>query len=181
MKLDVRKMERSSGSLWVKVCYFRVSIHEGKLHGSCMPAGTAWFCRAGRWRCPLKHSTCQLYCTTYVLCPGGQQTKQHTHKTKRNNVRPLKACTQHQALPAGGVTAPALPFQPMCLDHSETQSMHHDINSFSYPGRAIVLTTHSMEEADVLGDRIAIMARGRLRCIGSSIHLKHRFGSGYQV
>lgn len=48
-------------------------------------------------------------------------------------------------------------------------------------GRAIVLTTHSMEEADVLGDRIAIMARGRLRCIGSSIHLKHRFGSGYQV
>ena len=48
-------------------------------------------------------------------------------------------------------------------------------------GRAIVLTTHSMEEADVLGDRIAIMARGRLRCIGSAIHLKHRFGSGYQV
>ena len=48
-------------------------------------------------------------------------------------------------------------------------------------GRANVLTTHSMEEADVLGDRIAIMARGRLRCIGSAIHLKHRFGSGYQV
>ena len=44
-----------------------------------------------------------------------------------------------------------------------------------------MLTTHSMEEADVLGDRIAIMARGRLRCIGSSIHLKHRFGSGYQA
>ena len=50
-----------------------------------------------------------------------------------------------------------------------------------FAGRAIVLTTHSMEEADVLGDRIAIMARGRLRCIGSAIHLKHRFGSGYQV
>ena len=25
------------------------------------------------------------------------------------------------------------------------------------------------------------MARGRLRCIGSSLHLKSRFGSGYQV
>lgn len=50
-----------------------------------------------------------------------------------------------------------------------------------YADRAIVLTTHSMEEADVLGDRIAIMARGRLRCIGSSIHLKRRFGSGYQA
>ncbi|KAK9687931.1 hypothetical protein K7432_014586 [Basidiobolus ranarum] len=29
--------------------------------------------------------------------------------------------------------------------------------------RVIILTTHSMEEADVLGDRIAIMALGRLR------------------
>ncbi|PKA47627.1 ABC transporter A family member 2 [Apostasia shenzhenica] len=45
--------------------------------------------------------------------------------------------------------------------------------------RAIVLTTHSMEEADILGDRIAIMAKGRLRCIGTSIRLKSRFGTGY--
>jgi len=48
-------------------------------------------------------------------------------------------------------------------------------------GRAIVLTTHSMEEADVLGDRIAIMARGNLRCLGSSLRLKQRFGAGYQL
>ena len=30
-------------------------------------------------------------------------------------------------------------------------------------GRAVVLTTHSMDEADELSDRIAIMARGRLK------------------
>ncbi|KAL4434281.1 hypothetical protein ABPG75_000722 [Micractinium tetrahymenae] len=47
--------------------------------------------------------------------------------------------------------------------------------------RAIVLTTHSMEEADILGDRIGIMARGRLRCLGNSLRLKSRFGSGYRV
>ncbi|KFM28559.1 ABC transporter A family member 2 [Auxenochlorella protothecoides] len=49
--------------------------------------------------------------------------------------------------------------------------------------RAIVLTTHSMEEADILGDRqeIGIMARGRLRCIGTSLRLKMRFGSGYRI
>ena len=41
-----------------------------------------------------------------------------------------------------------------------------------------MLTTHSMEEADILGDQIAIMARGRLRAIGSSLRLKQRFGSG---
>uniref|UniRef100_A0A804HMU4 ABC transporter domain-containing protein n=1 Tax=Musa acuminata subsp. malaccensis TaxID=214687 RepID=A0A804HMU4_MUSAM len=33
-------------------------------------------------------------------------------------------------------------------------------------GRIVLLTTHSMDEADVLGDRIAIMANGRLRCCG---------------
>ena len=46
---------------------------------------------------------------------------------------------------------------------------------------AIVLTTHSMEEADILGDRIGIMARGQLRCLGSGLHLKQRFGSGYRL
>jgi ABC-type multidrug transport system ATPase subunit len=56
-----------------------------------------------------------------------------------------------------------------------------DIIQEAKQGRAIVLTTHSMEEADVLGDRIAIMVRGKLRAIGSSIRLKHKFGSGYQV
>lgn len=44
--------------------------------------------------------------------------------------------------------------------------------------RAIILTTHSMEEADILGDRIAIVAKGKLRCIGTSIRLKSRFGTG---
>ncbi|EPZ35947.1 hypothetical protein ROZALSC1DRAFT_26676 [Rozella allomycis CSF55] len=47
--------------------------------------------------------------------------------------------------------------------------------------RIIVLTTHSMEEADVLGDRIAIMAHGRLRAIGNSMRLKSRFGDGYRI
>ena len=48
-------------------------------------------------------------------------------------------------------------------------------------GRVIMLTTHSMEEADVLADRIAIMAHGKLRCIGNSLHLKSKFGDGYRV
>jgi len=38
-----------------------------------------------------------------------------------------------------------------------------------------------MEEADILGDRIGIMVRGKLRCVGSSLRLKSRFGSGYRV
>ncbi|KAF8390226.1 hypothetical protein HHK36_024751 [Tetracentron sinense] len=54
-----------------------------------------------------------------------------------------------------------------------------DIIEDAKKGRAIVLTTHSMEEADILSDRIAIMAKGRLRCIGTSIRLKSRFGTGF--
>ncbi|KAJ1977733.1 hypothetical protein H4R34_003466 [Dimargaris verticillata] len=47
--------------------------------------------------------------------------------------------------------------------------------------RAMVLTSHSMEEADVLGDRIAIMAKGQIQAAGSSLFLKNRFGSGYRL
>jgi ABC-type multidrug transport system ATPase subunit len=54
-----------------------------------------------------------------------------------------------------------------------------DIIEEAKKGRAIVLTTHSMEEADILSDRIAIMAKGKLRCIGTSIRLKSKFGTGY--
>jgi ABC-type multidrug transport system ATPase subunit len=49
------------------------------------------------------------------------------------------------------------------------------------PGRTIVHTTHSMEEADVLGDRIAIMYRGRLSVLGTPLRLKHKFGTGYRL
>jgi len=48
--------------------------------------------------------------------------------------------------------------------------------------RAIVLTTHSYEEADALGDRIGILCEGRLRCIGDPLHLKTKtFGNGYRL
>lgn len=48
-------------------------------------------------------------------------------------------------------------------------------------GRVIVLTTHSMEEADILGDKIAIMSKGRLKAVGKSVRLKNKFGTGYRI
>lgn len=48
-------------------------------------------------------------------------------------------------------------------------------------GRTILLTTHFMDEADVLGDRIAIMADGDLKTVGSSFYLKKKFGVGYRL
>eukprot|EP00599_Poterioochromonas_sp_BG-1_P016760 CAMPEP_0173165656 /NCGR_PEP_ID=MMETSP1105-20130129/21518_1 /TAXON_ID=2985 /ORGANISM="Ochromonas sp., Strain BG-1" /LENGTH=1579 /DNA_ID=CAMNT_0014086689 /DNA_START=11 /DNA_END=4746 /DNA_ORIENTATION=+ len=48
-------------------------------------------------------------------------------------------------------------------------------------GRVILLTTHFMDEADLLGDRVAIMAHGKLQCCGSPLFLKNRFGVGYTL
>jgi ABC-type multidrug transport system ATPase subunit len=47
--------------------------------------------------------------------------------------------------------------------------------------RAIILSTHFLDEADLLGDRIAIMASGKVRCCGSSMFLKKRYGVGYNL
>lgn len=42
-------------------------------------------------------------------------------------------------------------------------------------GRAVFLSTHSMEDSERLCTRLAIMAGGRLRCLGSSNHLKIKY------
>ena len=47
--------------------------------------------------------------------------------------------------------------------------------------RTVLLTTHSMEEADALGDRIGIMSSGQLVALGKSLHLKEKFGDGYRI
>jgi len=48
-------------------------------------------------------------------------------------------------------------------------------------GRSVILTTHSMEEAEALSNRIGIMVGGRLRCLGSVQHLKDKYGAGYTL
>lgn len=48
-------------------------------------------------------------------------------------------------------------------------------------GKIVILTTHYMDEADILGDRIAIMAEGDVQCNGSSLFLKNRYGVGYNL
>jgi ATP-binding cassette, subfamily A (ABC1), member 3 len=61
--------------------------------------------------------------------------------------------------------------------------------------KIIVLTTHYMvinyvlvnsftlkqDEADFLGDRIGIMSMGKIKCLGSPLFLKNRFGIGYNL
>ncbi|KAL2090306.1 hypothetical protein ACEWY4_014994 [Coilia grayii] len=47
--------------------------------------------------------------------------------------------------------------------------------------RTIILSTHYMDEAELLGDRIAIISQGRLCCCGSPLYLKAKLGTGYYL
>ncbi|XP_030064363.1 cholesterol transporter ABCA5 [Microcaecilia unicolor] len=43
----------------------------------------------------------------------------------------------------------------------------------------IVFSTHFMEEADILADRKVVISQGTVKCIGSSLFLKIKWGVGY--
>ena len=47
--------------------------------------------------------------------------------------------------------------------------------------KVFILTTHQMEEADVLADRVGIIVDGELRCIGTPLYLKNHYGEGYRL
>jgi ATP-binding cassette subfamily A (ABC1) protein 3 len=47
--------------------------------------------------------------------------------------------------------------------------------------RLTILSTHYMDEADIVSDRIAMMQEGEVICVGSSLYLKDRFGIGYNL
>lgn len=47
--------------------------------------------------------------------------------------------------------------------------------------RIMILTTHSLDEAEELGDRIGIVSEGRFICSGSAEFLKSKYPCGYNV
>uniref|UniRef100_A0A8R1DS72 ABC transporter domain-containing protein n=1 Tax=Caenorhabditis japonica TaxID=281687 RepID=A0A8R1DS72_CAEJA len=64
------------------------------------------------------------------------------------------------------------------MDPGSQQFLWKVIERLCKSGKAVVLTSHSMEECEALCTRIAIMDRGRIRCLGGKQHLKSKFGSG---
>ncbi|XP_017334205.1 phospholipid-transporting ATPase ABCA1 isoform X2 [Ictalurus punctatus] len=67
------------------------------------------------------------------------------------------------------------------MDPKAKRFLWNCILSVIKEGRAVVLTSHSMEECEALCTRMAIMVNGRFQCLGSVQHLKNRFGDGYTV
>jgi LSD1 subclass zinc finger protein len=70
---------------------------------------------------------------------------------------------------------------PALIQDPESRRAMWDVLARSMAHRAIVLTTHSMDEAEALCHDVGIMVGGRLRCHGSVAHLKHVHGGGYSL
>jgi hypothetical protein len=60
-------------------------------------------------------------------------------------------------------------------------SQFHDHPGIRKKWKSDLFHSYFQDEADILGDRIAIMAEGQLRCAGSSLFLKKTYGVGYQL
>jgi ATP-binding cassette subfamily A (ABC1) protein 3 len=46
---------------------------------------------------------------------------------------------------------------------------------------SVILTTHSMEEAETLCRRMGIMVGGQFKCLGTSQYIKDKYGFGYEI
>lgn len=46
---------------------------------------------------------------------------------------------------------------------------------------AVIITTHSMEEAEALCTKMGIMVKGEFKCFGPATHIKDKFGTGYEI
>jgi ABC-type multidrug transport system ATPase subunit len=47
--------------------------------------------------------------------------------------------------------------------------------------RVIIMTTHAMEEAELLSDKLAVLNHGEVSCVGTPLQLKNLLGKGYRV
>ncbi len=64
------------------------------------------------------------------------------------------------------------------LDPQARRTMWDVIRSLKRQGRSILLTTHYLEEAQLLADKVAIMNKGKIIAAGSPEELINRYGSG---
>jgi ATP-binding cassette subfamily A (ABC1) protein 3 len=55
------------------------------------------------------------------------------------------------------------------------------IDELRREGRTIILTTHHLEEAEFLANRIGILAHGEMLVQGSCHYIRERFGCGYYL
>lgn len=67
------------------------------------------------------------------------------------------------------------------MDPSSRRVIWNIIKDLRSHGKTIILTTHYLEEADELADRIGVMSKGGFFAVGSPEYIKKKFGVGYHL
>lgn len=67
------------------------------------------------------------------------------------------------------------------MDPVTRRSIWDILQNLKQERRTLILTTHHLDEAEFLSERIAIMAKGKLLTVGSSEFIKRNFGIGYHL
>lgn len=67
------------------------------------------------------------------------------------------------------------------MDPNARRNFWDIVKSLRDEGKTILLTTHNLDEADELADRIAILSKGKLLILGTSNFLKKKYGVGYNL
>lgn len=67
------------------------------------------------------------------------------------------------------------------LDPQSRRFVWDLIKDLKNEGKCVVLTTHFLDEAEHLGDRLVIMSKGQLYAVGTPNYIKKEFGIGYYL
>ncbi|XP_054622717.1 ATP-binding cassette sub-family A member 5 isoform X2 [Dunckerocampus dactyliophorus] len=110
------------------------------------------------------------------------EMKEHVHKQTKSLSGGLKRKLCFALSMIGNPQIVLLDEPSSGMDPKSKQRMWRAIRAaFRNRQRGAVLTTHYMEEAEAVCDRVAIVVSGQLRCIGSIQHLKGKYGRGYSL
>ncbi|XP_048088794.1 LOW QUALITY PROTEIN: ATP-binding cassette sub-family A member 5 [Alosa alosa] len=110
------------------------------------------------------------------------ELKEHLHKQAKNLSGGIKRKLCFAISMLGNPQIVLLDEPSTGMDPKSKQRMWRAIRAaFKNKQRGAILTTHYMEEAEAVCDRVAIMVSGQLRCIGSIQHLKGKYGRGYSL
>ena len=65
------------------------------------------------------------------------------------------------------------------IEHKVVENVYtsiKDLRELKEEGKTIILTTHFLDEADSLCDRVGVMNKGKLFILGSAGYIKKTFG-----
>ncbi|KAI3386104.1 hypothetical protein SNEBB_011309 [Seison nebaliae] len=67
------------------------------------------------------------------------------------------------------------------MDPTARRFLWKQIRHISEMGKAIIFTSHAMDECEQLATRLGILVNGRLKCLGTAKHLRKKFGKGFTL